>query len=516
MELMSEIGLALSKDDQKRMETGGTAPEVQTRFTKKAKFSLGRDPDGSDIMIDLSSSATCHAAILGGAGSGKSEMLRAVASSLVAQNDASALRLILIDPRGRSFPFANGSRYLASAVLQDPAVVFSQALALSDNTMRYARDAYALAAMVGSRSGGRGGVALVAPRFDAEDNPTRPSRLLLAGLRGEELARRIWHLARRHTPEPQLPLEGGPGFNAAPVQSLSPLERINVTAFRQYIESPRKFYFQQVLRLKAENDAATELQGAEVGTLLHEVLAAFGGDLSVRGSSDEKTIHDFISAQFDRLVRERFGRWAQPAVEIQVEEVRRRLTGFARVQAGVNRDGWEIRYVEGSARLECEMTTQVAPGKLRLSGKIDRIDYHPAQRKWRIVDYKTSAKGREPLAEHRARGGEWRDLQLPLYLKLAAPHVLEKWAATLTPDTCELTYFLLPEEESGARISLPFPPEMVEEAWQVAAELADKILRGEFDENPPLNTERNEPALLALCGQVGITASEPTLATEGA
>jgi hypothetical protein len=380
--------------------------------------------------------------------------------------------------------------------------------------MRLARDAYALAAVIGSRSEGRGGVALVAPRFDSDENPTRPSRLLLSGLREEALACRIWHLAGRHTPEPYLPLEGGPGFSAAPVKPIPPLERIHVTAFRQYLESPRKFYFQQVLRLKAENDSATELEGADVGTLLHEVLAAFGGELSVRSSSDEQVIHSFVSTQFDRIVRQRYGRWAQPAIEIQIEEVRRRLAGFARVQSGLAREGWEIRYVESNARLEWDMATQATPGKLRLTGKIDRVDYHAGRQNWRIVDYKTSAKGREPQAEHRGRNGEWRDLQLPLYLRLAAPYALEKWGATLTPDNCELTYFLLPEEDGDARISAPFPPEMVVEAWQVATELADKILRGEFEANPPLDTERNEPALLALCGQVGIASSELAPALE--
>jgi hypothetical protein len=407
--------------------------------------------------------------------------------------------------------FHEGS--VPESVSSDPFLpgALRQALALSDNAMRFARDAYGLAAIVGSRSEGRGGVALLAPRFDSGENPTRPSRLLLAGLVGESLAQRVWHLAGRRSPEPQLPLVGGPGFDPAPVLPRPPMERVHVTAFRQYIESPRKFYFQQVLRLKAENDASTELQGADVGTLVHEVLATFGADVAVRDSADEHAIYDFVSSQFDRMVRERFGKWAQPAIEIQIEEVRKRLAGFARVQAALVHDGWSVRYVEGNARLECDLTADAPPGALRLSGKIDRIDYHAGQQKWRIIDYKTSAKGREPLAEHRKRSGEWKDLQLPLYLRLAAPYAAAHWETDLIPDNCELTYFLLPEEEGDARISQPFPPDMVAEGWQEAAQLAAKILRGEFDPNPPLDTQWNEPALLALCGQVGIVSGEPAL-----
>jgi len=109
--------------------------------------------------------------------------------------------------------------------------------------------------------------------------------------------------------------------------------------------------------------------------------------------------------EFERIVRERFGPWAQPAVEIQVEEVRRRLSGFVRAQAALRKEGWMIRYVEGAAKLECEL------GTLRLTGKIDRIDYI---RRSKMAHHRlqTSARAKEPLQEHRKRNGEWKDLQL--------------------------------------------------------------------------------------------------------
>jgi hypothetical protein len=392
-----------------------------------------------------------------------------------------------------------------------------QALSLSDNAMRMARDAYALAAIMGSRSQGRGGLALIAPRFDAADNPVRPSRLLLAGLHGESLARRVWHLAGRRRAEPQLPLAGGPGFSAVAPGEHPPIEQIRVTAFRDYIESPRKFYFLHVLGLKAEDDAILELQSMDVGTLIHEVLASFGADSQIRDSSDEATICSHINTAFDELVRVRFGRWAQPAVEIQIEEVRRRLGGFARAQAPLRREGWTIRYVEGAAKLEGALAIGGNLGALKVTGNIDRIDCDASGQKWRIIDYKSYARKREPLQEHRKgrKGdGEWKDLQLPLYLKLAAPHARKEWGVELTPENCGLVYFLLPEEEGTAGISGSFPPEMVEEGWTKAAEIASKILRGEFTDNPLLKPDWQDPALLALCGQAGIRSSESVISLE--
>ena len=392
-----------------------------------------------------------------------------------------------------------------------------RALGLGDNEMRMARDAYALAAIMASRSRGRGGLALLAPRFDAAENPVRPTRLFLNGLQGEALARRVWHLAGKRPSEPQPPLIDGPGFPAATLGEHSPVQKIPVTAFRDYIESPRKFFFLHVLRLESGNDAALELQGGDIGTLIHQVTSAFGAESHLRNSAHEVEIEAFITARFDEIVRTRFGPWAQPAVEIQVEEVRRRLRGFARVQAALRRDGWAIRYVEGTRGLSCPLAGLGDSGTLTISGKIDRIDSDASGQKWRIIDYKTSAKKRDPIQAHyRARRREWIDLQLPLYLKLAAPYARSEWGVELTPENCELVYFQLPEDEGAAGLSAPFPPEMIEEAWDKAAELAAKILRGEFGENPVLRPDPawNDPALLALCGQAGIPASEPALAGE--
>jgi RecB family exonuclease len=399
---------------------------------------------------------------------------------------------------------------IPESVSSDPFLpgALRQALSLLDNDARFARDAYGLAALVGSRSGGRGAVALVAPRFDETENPVRPSRLLLAGLTGESLARRVWFLAGRRPPEPQLPLREAGRFPPIVPAPEVRIEAISATAFRDYLESPRKFYFQHVLHLRDRDDAAVELDGAGVGRLIHEVLASFGADASVRDADDESVIRDYLLAEFDRVARDRFGRWAQPAVEIQLEEVRRRLSGFVRAQAGLRREGWTIRHVEGAGKLACELEAGDGAGTCRLTGQIDRIDFHPGRQLWRIVDYKTSMQAREPWTEHWSKSRGWKDLQLPLYLKLAAAHARAEWGVGLTPENTQLVYFLFPEKVEKAGVSRPFPADRIGEAWTRAAEIAARILRGEFSDNPPLRTDRNDPALLALCGQVGLQAPD--------
>lgn len=391
------------------------------------------------------------------------------------------------------------------SVLSDPFLPGSlrQVLRLGDNDSRMARDAYALAAILAGREHGRGRVALVAPRFDAEENPVRPSRLLLNGLGDEALARRMWHLAARREAEPRPPLREGPGFGPAAVGAISVIPPVRVTAFRDYLASPRQFFYLHMLRLQAEGDAPLELEPGAIGGLMHEVLARFGAEIPLRDSLDDREIESFVLAEFDRTVRARFGRWAQPAVEVQIDEIRRRLRGFAPVQARLRREGWAIRHVEGGEKLTCEIEGAENAGLLAVTGKIDRIDSDLSGKRWRIVDYKTSAKAKDPFRTHFGRD-DWRDLQLPLYLKLAAPFAREKWNVELTPDNCELVYFQLPEDEKTAAISAPFPSAAIEEGWARAADVAGCILRGEFGENPTLNTPYADPALLALCGKVGI------------
>ncbi len=74
----------------------------------------------------------------------------------------------------------------------------------------------------------------------------------------------------------------------------------------------------------------------------------------------------------------------------------------------------------------------------------------------------------------------------------------------MTPDNCELVYWQLPEDAGAGGISKPFPAEMIKEGWAVATAVATKILQGKFEENPALRPDWTDPALLALCGQVGI------------
>lgn len=349
-------------------------------------------------------------------------------------------------------------------------------LGLLDNARRYARDAYALSVLLHARQR----VTLIVGRRTAEGDPLRPSRLLFAA-EPEVIAQRIVQFygdaAETRPPvRPPLPAElttkrATPGFRIPRPRPLAePPTELNVTEFKSYLACPYRYYLSYVLGLGSADDAAEELGGSDFGELLHEVLKAFG--LSPLNSSPEADeIQSFLEDQLESVARRRLGRQRRPVVELQLEQLRQRLRAFARVQAELADWGWEIRFVEHSGQ-QTDSLFDLGDGRtIHLRGRIDRIDYH-REHGWRILDYKSSSQGETPEQVHR-QGGEWIDLQLPLYRHLARPLGVE--------EPVQLGYLLLPEDSSRTRVALAeWTEEELREADELAREVARRILDQTF------------------------------------
>jgi ATP-dependent helicase/nuclease subunit B len=295
------------------------------------------------------------------------------------------------------------------------------ALSMHDNAHRYGRDLMLLSAIVSSRPR----VGLIAAKRSDEGDPLAPSRLLLA-CDDDTLIERVraffddTHGGARpdSTPPPPLPLESG-GTNRflipRPLMDPKPIGELHVTAFRQYIADPYRFYLRYVLGLETLDDRAVEMDPMSFGTLAHGVLQAFGLS-DDRHSTDPDRIAETLDGSLDAMVARRFGEGQRPAVRIQVEQLRQRLAVFADEQARLAQEGWRIEHVE--QKLEAEVQVDGRP--FTIVGKIDRIDRHDTLG-YRVYDYKTGDKAEKPDGQHRAgRGDEktWVDLQLPLYRDL--------------------------------------------------------------------------------------------------
>lgn len=373
-------------------------------------------------------------------------------------------------------------------------------LGLTDNRRRYARDAHAIESMIHSRKYLR----VIVGRRDLAGDPVNASRIFFATDR-ESIARRVRMYAEPATFIESTRDDSVPDVSAfvvpRPDNTKLKIESISVTSFRTYLACPYRFYLNHVLRLSGVNDEGRELDALSFGNLLHEIFRSFG-ESRLRYSSDHDEIKAFLDAELDTRASRTYGSHRLPAVEIQLQQARRRLAGFAKWQAERTRAGWEIKFVEKKPNGNQGIDFEFEPGRtVRLKGTIDRIDYHEQQDRWQILDYKTGDSGKKPAADHQDQG-KWINLQLPLYRFIARSFEVD--------GRVDLGYILVPKsvENVGEAIA-DWSNAEIEQAIDLARTCSRDIVDGKFWEPTyPAPTVGSEFAV--ICQD---NVFEPRLAT---
>lgn len=376
------------------------------------------------------------------------------------------------------------------------------AIGINDNQQRYARDFLLLAGAVHSKSQ----VVLLSPKRGVDGQPLNISRLLLA-CDHKTLARRV----RKFYFE-----DGNSQGSLGDDLSLKPgtknkfliprsekdrkIDSLGVTAFRDYLSCPYRFYLKHVVKLQQVDDSAVEMDGAMFGSFLHQVLADFGKS-KMADSTDVKLITSFLHEQLEAVSQNQFGNLLRPAVRVQLEQARRRLEYFAAEQAQLADEGWVIKQIE----IKQNVTVQVDGQDFTLVGKIDRIDQH-AQNGFRIIDYKTASKPKSPDKSHRKKidgQQQWIDLQLPLYLDLVQELGLNQTGKI------ELAYFNLPDKQNQTGID---PADWDDQAIASARETRNRVIRhiraGHFEISENLPQYENNDGISRICQDKAIDRQE--------
>jgi hypothetical protein len=377
-------------------------------------------------------------------------------------------------------------------------------LGLLDNDRRYARDAYALSAILASRPF----VRLIAGRRSAEGDPHLPSRLLFACPAGVAASRiRTFYGASGPRRRPAGPRPGAkePFSLPRPKPLEKPITSLRVTAFREYIACPYRFYLKNVLGLRPVEPPPDELDPRAFGNLAHDVLEAFAKS-DVAGSDDEEVIRKWLEGDLARLTLERYGKTRPPAAEVQIDHLRVRLGGLARWQAQWRAQGWRIKFAEIDLT-ESKVSLDVDRKPFFLRGRIDRIDVNDSTGEGAILDYKTGEGGLGPDKTHRSSDGEsWIDLQLPLYRHLSA-------RLDLGTDL-KLGYVVVPKAASRVGVELaPWTADDLEKA----DEAARKVVRGLRNERfwPPTSPPPEFfEELAGICQDKRFSGGEPIGADE--
>jgi ATP-dependent helicase/DNAse subunit B len=197
-----------------------------------------------------------------------------------------------------------------------------------------------------------------------------------------------------------------------------PGHRFSASQFDSYALCPMQFFLQRVLGLQELDDPDEDLQAADLGNLMHRVLANFFRE---RPPDEARTplAEANLVAERERLRECLDSVWRDPEARLLMPH--RRLAELLR--AAVLKDLGKVLDCETSGRTrdkswlrrwvrECELRyeLELLPGDLRVVGRIDRVDELLDTGALRVYDYKS---GHCPSSPDIAAG---RASQLPLYL----------------------------------------------------------------------------------------------------
>ena len=389
-------------------------------------------------------------------------------------------------------------------------------MGLPDDALRIARDLHGLASILHS---GRK-VTLISGRRGLRGDPLQPSRLAFHVPDEAMLERvRLWLPADEEGR--QLPPESAvvPTARSLPMaKELEPPSALAVTAFREYLASPYRFYLQRMLRLKSIEGEVREMDPMVFGQVAHKVLERFGRE-KLRNSEDpEKIFESLVRLLSDESLR-RFGHKPLPAVRIQIRRLQLRLHAFAQWQAQWRAKGWRIHQVEWSPD-ESSVSLTVDDLSLRLRGRIDRVDRNDLTGEWAVIDYKTGEQGSGPRQTHGpSEAGVWKDLQMPLYRLLVQP--LLNAAAEADQDSSgtnpvvKLGYVPLSRKPSSTKfIDGKWTAEELDSGLECAQEVVRAIRAGRFESLGDFPDGERDRVFAAIAGR-GLLSGEASEDSEG-
>ncbi|MFD2256957.1 PD-(D/E)XK nuclease family protein [Luteolibacter algae] len=306
-----------------------------------------------------------------------------------------------------------------------------QTLQLNTDADRHARDAYLLHAMLRMRET-RGTVHLFCCKNGLGGETFLPSRLLLQVPR-ERLVSSVKNLFREiEPPESDLIWTRDWKWQAP---SAATRQRISITALKDYLSCPFRFYLKHLVRMSLPEPDRREMNARDFGSMAHSALEIWAKDPDARQLTDAGKISAYLAGTIDDIILRDFGRKPPLAIRIQAQSILQRLKWFANQQAISSAEGWEIIHVERKI--------SIPSGEFLLSGIIDRVDRHRKTGQLRVIDYKTgdvksiesehrqkvTARTKRPVhipedapayqngidSKGKSVDFLWKNLQLPLY-----------------------------------------------------------------------------------------------------
>ncbi|WP_054939216.1 PD-(D/E)XK nuclease family protein [Paenibacillus ihuae] len=236
----------------------------------------------------------------------------------------------------------------------------------------------------------------------------------------------------------------------------NPEAYLSVTQLERYAECPKRFFFSQVLKLRAketaEFDRSKWLDAASRGSLLHSIFYHYLKEMSAGPTNEGRLKHDEHRLQeiTEQVIREYETKVPPPTPHIfhkECDSLRRDVAIFYQME----------QKAEGRPRFfELELTIDGQPMSvmldnglvIRMKGFVDRVD-EIGPHKYKIYDYKTGSPAKYDENEYFSQGTQ---LQHALYAV-----AVEQWLKHTGMDTearvVESAYYFPTERGKGDEVS---------------------------------------------------------------
>lgn len=355
-----------------------------------------------------------------------------------------------------------------------------------ENSMRHlANDTYLFESLCRRRvDKSKAKVTVIIPENDCDGNPLMPSRILFKTCESQLLEFTNSILIKRDPPKApsshQLPW-----IIKDPVPVALP-ESFSVTALKDYLTCPFRFYLKHILNIKQKNFSDREMSPGAFGSLFHESVATlekYNLDRSTQAADLSRLIQD----KAESLIRSKFGNQLSFALEIQKESLMARIQAFVKSQ---------ISTLESNAPtdvISTEKKFSITINGFRINGIIDRID--SVKGRLKLIDYKTANSAITPSKAHlkstNTKGEPthlpdaayfdngnksyyWCDLQLPLYC--------HSEVETESKELPELIYYNIPKSSEKTAMASweDFSQAHLESAYSCAEAILEAISKGRF------------------------------------
>ncbi len=304
----------------------------------------------------------------------------------------------------------------------------SQLGLLSDH-QRATRDAFLMRSMIESRLH-EGRTDLICAKTKANGEALLPSRLLLAA-DDHDLPERVKPLFTEVEP-PDARLRWQTEWKWTPPQASIP-ERFSATSLRDYLACPFRFFLKHILHMHDTEPDRVEWNARDFGNTAHAILDRWGKDPEARELSNAASLKEWLVQALEETIHQQFGSRLPMAVRIQSESLRQRLHWFAEQQALIRAQGWQVMHTEREFKIQI--------GNSTLKGIIDRIDHHPENQQWRVIDYKTG-KDKGTAAAHQTRMST--NTRLPAHISENCPVIYTRTENQKSPQSVRWTNLQLP------------------------------------------------------------------------